>query len=104
VFVRWCLLRILEALKEDYCDVFFIRQNARQMMCEMTHLACQRGFALCIEGVWSATSSQPWVIALRVSSNLARAGSWNDPVSFSLVAMSWTRWRIVVDAPRRPAL
>ena len=38
-------------LNEGYGDAFFVRQYARQMTCEMTHFACQRGFPLCVAGV-----------------------------------------------------
>jgi hypothetical protein len=50
-FARRLLLRIDDVLKEGYCDVFFIRQNARQLACEMAYLTCQRDFAVCIDGV-----------------------------------------------------
>jgi hypothetical protein len=50
VFVRR-LGHIREVLKEGYCEVFFVRQNARPAAREMAYLAGQRDFALCIEGV-----------------------------------------------------
>jgi hypothetical protein len=51
VFARRRLLRIRDVLNEGCGDAFFVRQRARQVTREMTYLVCQRGFALCIEGV-----------------------------------------------------
>ena len=50
-FLRSCQPRIREVLNECGGDAFFVRQYARQVACEMTYLARQRGFALCTEGV-----------------------------------------------------